>query len=253
MEQQTLFSYDATEILCTRDYTKFSFMLGNREVDVNDKKSQILKESIRENGIMVPIIVNEKHDILDGQHRFTIAEELKIEVPYVIREGFDLVKIQELNATHKPWTIRDCINSGLARNMWDYVTLNSIQKETKLELTFVASLLQGKTQDSKITKQEIQTFCYRITHLNEGKKVIHKLKEIKEITKEMNRTMMRVLSSHVLKTDGYDHERMLLQLKRNWAKEKEKANPRNSDEYGKLFQKIYNLRQEDRLALYVVL
>ena len=45
-----------------------------------------LKESIKTNGLWMPIIVNPQGEILDGHHRFRICIELNIKTKYAIRE-----------------------------------------------------------------------------------------------------------------------------------------------------------------------
>ena len=61
------------QVLMTNDYSMFESMSGNR--DVNDLHIKRLKESMQEKYISVPIIVNEKNQIIDGQHRFQSAKE----------------------------------------------------------------------------------------------------------------------------------------------------------------------------------
>lgn len=50
----------------TKDYSKFKFLKGNRAI----KEKRSLIESIEKSGILVPIDVNEKFEIIDGQTRF---------------------------------------------------------------------------------------------------------------------------------------------------------------------------------------
>lgn len=47
-----------------------------------------LKESIREQGVLVPVEYDEHGNILDGHHRIQIATELGIDFPKVVRTGF---------------------------------------------------------------------------------------------------------------------------------------------------------------------
>jgi len=48
-----------------------------------------LRESIRTHGVLVPIEVDERGDILDGHHRAAACDELGITYPTVVREGLD--------------------------------------------------------------------------------------------------------------------------------------------------------------------
>ena len=52
----------------TNDYEMFQFLDSNREP--NDRIVAKLEESIKQNGVQIPIIVNQQKQIVDGQHRF---------------------------------------------------------------------------------------------------------------------------------------------------------------------------------------
>ena len=47
---------------------------------------QSLKQSIKERGLLVPIIVNSQGIILDGHHRYRACQELGIECDYVVND-----------------------------------------------------------------------------------------------------------------------------------------------------------------------
>lgn len=52
-----------------------------------EEEKERLKESIEQNGIMVPVICDEDYMILSGHNRVNIALELDIEVPYIMKKG----------------------------------------------------------------------------------------------------------------------------------------------------------------------
>ena len=67
---------DATEVRIiyeTRDYKAFSFITGNR--NINKSHLEKLRKSMMEMLIPIPIVVNEKLQIIDGQHRYMICKE----------------------------------------------------------------------------------------------------------------------------------------------------------------------------------
>ena len=76
----------------TNDYSLFSKLDGNR--DVNKAHLHRLKKSIKEESLCVPIIVNEKYEIIDGQHRFSCWENLMLPVYYIVVEGYKWMKLQ---------------------------------------------------------------------------------------------------------------------------------------------------------------
>ena len=62
------------QVMMTNDYNMFKNIEGNR--NINKIHLKRLKQSIQEKHIMVPIIVNGKYEIIDGQHRFQSAKDL---------------------------------------------------------------------------------------------------------------------------------------------------------------------------------
>jgi ParB-like chromosome segregation protein Spo0J len=55
------------------DYSKLVNPLSNQEYEM-------LKDSIKKDGLHYPIAINSKGEILDGHHRYKICKELKISI-----------------------------------------------------------------------------------------------------------------------------------------------------------------------------
>lgn len=53
---------------------------------LTESEYQSLKESIKQNGIWIPIIVNKHGVILDGHHRFRACQEIGIQTKHAVRE-----------------------------------------------------------------------------------------------------------------------------------------------------------------------
>ena len=66
----------------TKDYDMFEFLDTNRQP--NTRIINKLEKSIKEHGVQIPIIVNDKKQIVDGQHRFWALRKLGYQVPYII-------------------------------------------------------------------------------------------------------------------------------------------------------------------------
>ena len=93
----------------TSDYEKFSSLEGNREVNLPHLKR--LKKSIAELDLTEssPILINEKFEIIDGQHRFEVCKYLKKPIYYLIKRGYGLKEIQILNGDSRNWKVEDYI------------------------------------------------------------------------------------------------------------------------------------------------
>src|SRR5574339_987859 len=59
---------------------------------LSNKEYAELKESIKEKGLHLPIIINQDNTILDGHHRYQICNELDIEPKYEVKTFEDLLE-----------------------------------------------------------------------------------------------------------------------------------------------------------------
>ena len=62
--------------------------------ELSPEENESLKQSIKENGLHVPIIVNQNGIILDGHHRYKACQELGIEPKILVREFKDKLEEQ---------------------------------------------------------------------------------------------------------------------------------------------------------------
>ena len=106
------------QVHTTKDYSLFKTLNGNR--DVNQLHLTRLKESMKKNHLTTIIMVNEKFEIIDGQHRFLISQELKLPINYIISKNYGLNEVQILNANMKNWTIVDYVNGYCDLGYKDY-------------------------------------------------------------------------------------------------------------------------------------
>lgn len=116
------------EVYYTRNYSVLKKLLGNREVKPQRIKNMI--ESINQHGyINVPIIVNEKLEIIEGQTRAEALEELGMEIPYKIIPNLGIKECRALNQYQKKWTIDDYVSSLCARKNNNYINYRNLYNE----------------------------------------------------------------------------------------------------------------------------
>ena len=74
------------KVFKTNNYAKFTFLEGNRGL----KTAHLLrlKKSFKENPLVSVIIVNDDFQIIDGQHRYTICQELNLPLYYIILSNY---------------------------------------------------------------------------------------------------------------------------------------------------------------------
>ena len=111
----------------TRRYEKFRFIRGNRKL--NERHLKNLMRSFQEHYLNIPIIVNEKMEIIDGQHRFTAAMELGLPISYTKIKGMDISDVHRLNSNNKNWGYRDYAKGYADLGYRDYVIFNDFIKK----------------------------------------------------------------------------------------------------------------------------
>lgn len=123
----------------TTDYNKFSFIDGNRTVRKANLKK--LLESMSEEQLIIPIIVNEKLQIIDGQHRFISAKELKKPIYFIVNHGYGIEQVKRANTVGENWTNDDFLSTYVAEYNEDYIKINELKKEKGLQIGIILKII----------------------------------------------------------------------------------------------------------------
>ena len=96
----------------TTNYGGFTLLDANRKTKDNQLHLQRLKKSITAYPHLVsPIIVNEKLEVIDGQHRLEVLRGLGRTVEFIIVDGLTSDDIPLYNSTVKSWLLKDYITA----------------------------------------------------------------------------------------------------------------------------------------------
>lgn len=108
----------------TKDYDKFTFIEGNRDID----HSFAIEKSMKEYGSLVSVaIVNEKFEIIEGQNRYIAAKRCGEPFYYTIVDGYSIKETRILNQCSKNWSTKDFIKSWATEGKESYVKLQELQ------------------------------------------------------------------------------------------------------------------------------
>lgn len=127
----------------TTKYDSFKKLLGNRAV--SEMRKRQIRESILAVGyITSPLVVNEKLEVIDGQGRLAVLEELGLPVEYVIHEGAGIRECIKMNAHQVQWKVADYVESFAAQGMESYIIVSdALRKYPALGLDPVLCALSG--------------------------------------------------------------------------------------------------------------
>ena len=138
----------------TNDYSKFSFMKYNRDIDY--RHVERIKKEIQDNDVNTPIQVTEKngedkHYIMDGQHVFMARRALDRVIRYVINKTDNPEKAVICMNTHKKnWSNDDFLKINAEKekenhpldyeempyNIWKTARESKLHQSTLLELAY---------------------------------------------------------------------------------------------------------------------
>jgi len=183
-----------SEVMYSSDYDKFYILEQNRVV--NDNHVSELVVSIQNSGQLTPIIINEKFEIIDGQHRFDACKILKIPVMYLISYKTSIKEVILMNNTQKSWKLPDYLRS-FSHNDWHnhetYQKVDKFMREHDLKLTTCIVLLSegtgsGGSTGTALAGQGLMSFrkgTYKIGNLARAQAIAKILSEIKAFAPDL--------------------------------------------------------------------
>jgi hypothetical protein len=204
-----------TRIYFTKEYGRFKFLKGNR--DINERKVEKIIDSIHE-GVDIlryaPVIVNENMEIIDGQHRFAVSQQLKANVYYVIHKSADLSIVPAINSKSSKWRTVDFLNSYLDLKkeqyeiLYDFIT----NKFDRLNLpTAIKLLYSGGTHDNG-AMEAFRDGLYDVRHLDEATQICKLLKDFEPHTDNPFSGRFIEVATKLLKSEKYNHSLMIEKL-----------------------------------------
>lgn len=117
------------KILKTKDYAQFKSILSNREVNKQHVKK--LADSLKKKNLLwaKPPLVNERNQVIDGQHRLEACQLAGIDFYYIQAEGLNKEDMAILNTNQKNWSALDFINFYALEGMRDYKELSKLMNK----------------------------------------------------------------------------------------------------------------------------
>lgn len=124
----------------TYTYSLFKIIKGNRGID----RLHVIRlaKRFKKELYQIPILVNEKLEIIDGQHRWSaikyLFEEEGIVLPvyFVIQYGKTAKDAADLNLTGgRKWSIRDHVDSEVSFGNKEYILLTSLMDKYDIKNT----------------------------------------------------------------------------------------------------------------------
>jgi len=242
----------------TKNYSQFKIMKANRVV--NEKHVRRLMESFKKNYLYTVITINHKHEIVDGQHRFTAAKRLGLPINYTNGIDYGVNDAQIINLNQVNWNKLDYMESFCTQGKEVYLQLKDfMSKFPDFKILVATKIFTGLLHDGgryKSDKQsgmhesakDFETGNLQSAGLAKAYANAKKIMDFKAFYEGFNRNTFVTAVLPLLNSDIYKHSRMIQKLKICPTRLQHCANVK---QYRYLLQEIYNYKSRDDRADFV--
>lgn len=224
------------QVLMTTDYNMFKNLNGNR--NVNPLHLNRVKKSISEKYISVPIVVNDKYEIIDGQHRFESAKELEKPVYFIKIGGLELPDIHRLNSNLKNWQADDYLDGYCMLGYPEYIKYKEFKDKYKFGHSETKSLLSGTLRFGDRTQTDaFKDGTFKVRDLKTAEQNAEKLLMVSNYYDGYKRKAFIKAMLLLFNHDDYNHAEFLKKLEYQRMK---LVDCTNYEQYLTLIEDIYN-------------
>jgi hypothetical protein len=237
----------------TANLDQFTTISGNRTP--NPAHIKRLVDSIKKYGVLCnPILVNEKMQVIDGQHRLMACRETQSDVYYIILPGYNLDEVHTLNLNQKNWSKKDFMfgyaNMGIQSyvNLANFVNVNSDYNFNDC-IALCSNISSAHSQFSKHQKP-CTTIFEEGTWVGKDFKLAQvwasKIRELKPHYPGYNRTSFVGVMIQLLQNPLFNFSQFLHKVSLQPGALRDCA---NREQYRNLIHDIYNWRSSNKIDL----
>lgn len=226
-------------IKVSHDLSQFKTLKGNRQI----KRAHVnrLRSAYSENTEAIqynPILVNEKLEIIDGQHRFEALKELEAPVYYIEQPGLTIEDAQKLNSLVKTWGPNDYAHAYAENGNQHYLTFLKFREQyPKIGFNVLTRYLAGYGVTP--TTEMFRNGTFKVGSVKKATENLDKLLECGVHYQDYRRKGFGEALLVALNTKGFDFEWFLNRLQQ--PKAKEILMPFDTKgEYLRAIEKLYN-------------
>lgn len=195
--------------------------------------------------LMCPIIVNEKYQIIDGQHRFEVCKELGLPVFYIIKKGYGLDEVQMLNTNTKNWTLEAFADSYIELGNEEYNLYKKFREQYGFGHSESVAMLENATSrghdEDGFRKGEFKVCDYR-----QAIQSAEKINMLSGIYKGYKRRSFVFAMLKCFSKKQYNHSTFISKLSYQSTK---LVDCTTAEQYLTLIEEIYNVRNPNKINL----
>lgn len=235
---------NSKQVQTTKDYAMFTSVNGNRTL--NQLHLARLKDSIKRKYLFTTIIVNERFEIIDGQHRFTACKDLGLPINYIVVPGYGLEEVQILNASAKTWSWADYLSGYCKLGYPEYLRFKEFADKYKFTHQVNLDLLSKIDGHSGRAFVSFKEGTFEIGNYEFAESVARKIKAIKAIYPGAERVSFVVALMNCLRKPRFSFDEFMGKLR---LKSTMLVDCTTTTSYMALIEEIYNYKRKEKVNL----
>ena len=200
----------------TTDYSQFKFIDFNRQL-LKESELTKLQECIERSNFLsiMPIIVNKKMEVTDGQRRLKVAMRLKKPVYFIKSELITVDNLMDGNMGVGAWKVTDYIHYYSARGYDDYQLLAKYMEDQRLPASTSLMIIYNYAGRTFELNERLKLGKFKIENYQEA---LERTKKIFDFSKYIDWYRHKSFVCAVLfimQNNKYNHKRMLKKMAYN--------------------------------------
>lgn len=248
------------QVYQTNELGIFKLVNGNRPP--NPQHIRRLKESMLVYGVLLnPIIINEKFEVIDGQHRLLAAKEIEGSIYYVIANGYNLRQIHALNQNQKNWTTADFLEGYVCLGVESYIELKSFwERHDCFNLQDCIAMCSNITQSSGFSlankvrpnrpteniKEIFNEGTWKTRNMEQAERDAERIKLVETFYLGFNRSIFVGTMLSLFQNKNFDFNEFMAKLRLQPTALVDCA---NREQMKALIEDIYNFRRREKVNL----
>lgn len=247
-----------TEILSSYNYEQFTSLEGNRTVN----KSNLMRitQSMKEKHLISPVMVNEKFEIIDGQHRFNASKELGLPIYYYVVKGMTLLDVQRMNAVSKNWNFVDFLESYCELGYPEYLKVRRFRQDfpdfgikasmsilsLKLSHSHLSKKISSKDGKNSLAKHSFSDGSFECVNIKRSYELASQLMQLKQITDLYNKSNFVSAFIQVSRKKDFEFKNFKYKAQRFPSKFYDCTTTQN---FVAMFEELYNYKNRKKINL----
>jgi len=243
-------AFDDFKVYKTTDYSGFSRLAENRELD--ERHVHTLMESFENDGYLFTVLyVNEKLELIDGQHRFEAAKRKHLPIYFIVMPHWGIKEVTVLNVNSRNWKMEDFLNTHAKSGNKNYIAFKEFYDKYSFDITTAQIIISGKRSGKgahdDFRSGEMKIDEGQITKAYIKARRIEEFKDFHPLGYKSRNCVEALLT--LLNIKGFDHKHMISQLKKYPEVMLFDARSLRIDEYLKILVEKYNYRKKEKIEL----